>query len=216
MKFVRLLFEVAQLYYLSSMLKAQGMHTPAYLTLSGMASRNLSLLGEDDNLQLLTRCVFNTLLHDDGEVELCRVDNPKEITCKGGLDLRPEDVQIDADSLKYVYSGSSTFDASSHAFSEVNETVQNEVLRSYRTFVDFFFDLDTQLPFQKYFGIPTRRMDAYRDILLHKSAQYLGTVIEERAREAAEEQNPKVEDSLFFYPLMGAVNQLAYEISQEK
>lgn len=216
MKFVLLLFEVAQLYYLSSMLKAQGMHTPAYLTLSGMASRNLSLLGEDDNLQLLTRCVFNTLLHDDGEVELCRVDNPKVITCKGGLDLRPEDVQIDADSLKYVYSGSSTFDASSHAFSEVNETVQNEVLRSYRTFVDFFFDLDAQLPFQKYFGIPTRRMDAYRDILLHKSAQYLGTVIEERAREAAGEQNPKVEDSLFFYPLMGAVNQLAYEISQEK
>lgn len=217
MKFVLLLFYIAQLYYAAQLLKARGIGSPAYLTVSGTASKLLSAIGEDDNLQRLTQIVFNRILSDDGRVELRRVDNPKVITCKGGLDLRPEDMNVDADSLKTVFSGSPSFDAGEKTFSSVTREVQGEVLESYKAFVDFFLGLDAVISFQNYFGVPSNRFPRYREILLAKADEYLATMLDERGHEASrQEQNPRVGDALFFYPVCGAINALGYAIAVER
>lgn len=216
MKFVLLLFYCAEIYYISQILKRHAIATPAYLTVSGTASRLLSLIGENENLERLTRYIFNSQLGDTGVVELRRVDNPKVVTCKGGLSVHAEDRGVQPDKIKDLFSGSARFDKSDRTFDGADATVQAEVLRSYRQFIDFFADIDRHVPFQDYFGIPSGRMSDYCAVLLDKDGQYLASMLEERRREAAgHEQNPHVEDALFFYPLAGGINALAYKISQE-
>ena len=145
------------------------------------------------------------------------LDNPKVITCKGGLDLRPEDMNVDADSLKTVFSGSPSFDAGEKTFSSVTREVQGEVLESYKAFVDFFLGLDAVISFQNYFGVPSNRFPRYREILLAKADEYLATMLDERGHEASrQEQNPRVGDALFFYPVCGAINALGYAIAVER
>ena len=177
----------------------------------------LSAIGEDDNLQRLTQIVFNRILSDDGRVELRRVNNPKVITCKGGLDLRPEDLNVETESLKAVYSGSAMFDSSDTTFAAVTRDVQGEVLTSYSAFVDFFLGLDSVISFQNYFGVPSNRFPRYREILLNKADEFLATMLDERGHEASrQEQHPRVGDALFFYPISGAINALAYAIAPDR
>lgn len=216
MKFVLLLFYCAEIYYISQVMKRHAIATPAYLTVSGTASRLLSIIGEDDNLERLTRYIFNSQLGDSGTVELRRVDNPKVVTCKGGLNVYAEDRDVRPDDIKDVYNGSARFDVSTRTFDEADAEVRAEVLRSYREFIDFFVSIDGEVSFQNYFGIPTGRMAEYRATLLEKADQYLASMLEERRREASvNEQNPHVEDALFFYPLAGGINALAYKISKD-
>lgn len=215
MKFVLLAAYTAQIYYVSQMLRLHGVATPAYLTLSGTASQLLSLIAENDILELFTCHVFNELLGDNGKVELRRVDHPKVITCKGGLNLHDEDRAVDVALLREVFSGSTSFDSTDRTFSDAGPDVQHEVLASYRQFIDFFLGIDRVLPFQHYFGISSSRMERYRSLLLDKADQYMAAMLEERRREAsALEQNPHVWDALFFYPLCGSLNALAYYISK--
>lgn len=217
MKISLLLFYVAEIYYLAHVLKAKGIGTPAYLTISGTGSKVLELIGEQPELEGIAKIVFNDIIGDNEKVELKRVGNPKEITCKGGLNMKNEDIIDDTESLCYCFAASSKINDMPHALlGNVDKEAIDQVVAFYEKFVDYFFGLNSKFSFDKKFGINTQRsFPEYRNILLEHAHEDTAAVLDARK---AERNDPEaeLEDSLFFFPLAGGLNRLAYYISNQQ
>ena len=158
LRVVLLLFYAAEVYYAAKLLEMQKLSTPAYITVSGTASKVLGLIGSYDALQKMAKRIFNDMLHDDGNVELKQVDNPKEITCKGGLNMKQRFVVGDVEEITEFCTGSKLLDSLNvPRYKDVNDAVRAEVLKAYLDFVDYFFRLNEKFSFAKYFGVSNER-----------------------------------------------------------
>ena len=155
-------------------------------------------------------------LGDDGKVELKLVENPKEITCKGGLNMKQRFVVDDVEEITRFRTGSATLDAFTvPRYDDINAKVREEVLASYREFVDYFFALNKKYSFTKYFGVSNEREFAlFRTVLTEKAEQDFNKAIEARRDSMTDEENPEIKDSLFFIPLTGGISRLALHIAQ--
>ena len=217
MKTSLLLFYVAEIYYLANVLKERGIGTPAYLTISGTGSKVLDLIGGQPELEGIAKIVFNDIIGDDGKVELKRVGNPKEITCKGGLNMKSEDVIDDAEDLCYCFAGSTKLEGLHHArLRDVDNVVINQGVSFYETFIEYFFGLNSKYSFEKKFGINTQRsFPEYKRILLEHAHEDLAAVLDARKAER-NDPDAELEDSIFFFPLAGGLNRLSYYISNQQ
>ncbi len=216
LRIVLLLFFSAEVYYAAQLLKMKGLATPAYITVSGTASKVLGLIGNIDALQSLATHIFNDVLGDDGRVELKQVDNPKEITCKGGLNMKQRFVVDDVEAITQFRTGSATLDRLAlPRYKDVTDAVRDEVLAGYGAFVDYFFSLNQKYSFAKYFGVSNEReFSLFRTILTEKAEQDFNKAIEARRDSMTDEENPELKDSLFFIPLTGGISRLALHIAQ--
>lgn len=214
MKIVLLLFYAAEIYYLANVLRANYIHTPAYLTISGTGSKVLDLIGGQKELEQLAGIIFNDVIRDDGNVELKRVESPKEITCKGGLNMKEDDVIDDSEELCYCYTASEKLEKIKHArLQDVDEEVIKQGLSFYRDFIDYFFGLNGKLSFEKKFGINTQAdFSNYKKILLEHAHEDMAAVLDVRKNER-NDPDAELEDSIFFFPLSGGLNRLSYYIS---
>jgi len=216
MKTSLLLFYVAEIYYLANVLKERKIGTPAYLTISGTGSKVLDLIGEQPELEGIAKIVFNDIIGDEGKVELKRVGNPKEITCKGGLNMKTEDVVDDVEDLRYCFAASSKIESMHHVrLRDIDNEAINQGVAFYESFVNYFFDLNRKFSFEKKFGINTQRsFPEYKQILLEHAHEDLAAVLDARK---AERNDPEaeLEDSIFFFPLAGGLNRLSYYISNQ-
>lgn len=218
MKTLLLLFYVGEIYYLAHILKAKNIATPEYLTISGTGSKLLYLIGGQGELEKLAKIVFNDVVGDDGNVALKQVDNPKEITCKGGLMMKDDDVVSNSDGLRYWFAASETVEKKgvNVRVKDVDEASIDEVVDFYRHFIDYFFGLNTRFSFEKNFGIDTQKSFAYYRGLLLEHAHEDSAAMLERRREERDDPDTELEDSLFFFPLAGGLNRLAAYISSQK
>jgi hypothetical protein len=216
LRVVLLLFYAAEIYYAAQLLKTKNLKTPAYITVSGTASKVLALIGSIDALQSMATHIFNDVLGDDGRVELKLVDNPKEITCKGGLNMRQRFVVDDVEAITKFSTGSATLDQLAvPRYKDVDDKVRKEVLEAYHTFIDYFFKLGQKYSFTKYFGVSNERdFSTFRSVLTEKAEQDFNKAIEVRRDSMTDEENPEIKDSLFFIPLTGGISRLALHIAQ--
>lgn len=214
MKVVLLLFYVGEIYYLANLLKEKKIGTPAYITISGTGSKVLDLIGGRRELEGLAKIIFNDIIGDDGKVELKNVVNPKEITCKGGLCMKPEDIIDNSDELCYCFSASPSIEGKRNVkLTDVDSHVMSEVISFYNGFVDYFFGLNRKFSFEKKFGICTQRnFDDFRSVLLDHALEDLAAVLDARKSER-NDPDAELEDSAFFFPLAGGLNRLSYYIS---
>ena len=211
-----LLFYAAEVYHLAEIMKAKNIGTPKYLTVSGTASKMLRIISaKNEPLEDMATIIFNHVIGDDGRVEMKTVSFPKEITCKGGLNIKPEDLNMDVEKIKFNVNGSRTFDNGSKEFSQITAEVEGEVIKSYKDFISFFFSMEKygDFKFNNLFGIDNRNFTEYKRILTENAEEDLSTVLETRKKEL-KEKDSEINDSLFFYPLSGGINRLAYYISQ--
>jgi hypothetical protein len=216
LRVVLLLFYAAEIYYAARLLQMKGLGTPAYITVSGTASKVLGLIGSIDALQSLATHIFNDMLGDKGKVELKLVDNPKEITCKGGLNMKQRFVVDDVEEITRFATGSDTLDQIAiPRYKDITDAVRDEVIKGYTEFVDYFFQLSQEYSFAKYFGVSNEREFArFRTVLTEKAEQDFNKAIEARRDSMTDEENPELKDSLFFIPLTGGISRLALYIAQ--
>ena len=216
LRVVLLLFYAAEIYYAARLLKMKGLGTPAYITVSGTASKVLGLIGSIDALQNLATHIFNDMLGDTGRVELKLVDNPKEITCKGGLNMKQRFVVDDVEAITRFCTGSDTLDQIAiPRYKDITDAVREEVLKGYTKFVDYFFGLSQDYSFAKYFGVSNEReFSRFRTVLTEKAEQDFNKALEARRDSMTDEENPELKDSLFFIPLTGGISRLALYIAQ--
>ena len=151
-----------------------------------------------------------------GFIDLKQYENPKEITCKGGLMI---DEEIDIDDIKSVLLGdvdNTLLEDNPLGYSNITNDLINNILSEYKNFVEMFFKLHKDLNFSKEFGANPSTINLAKTILTSKAKEYLLLGIEQQQKELIDDQAIEISESLFFYPLVGGLNKLAYDIYEEE
>lgn len=217
LKIVFLIFYSSIIYHLAKLMKQKEMKAPRYITFSGTGSKVISITdrGNDLNaLQKLTKLIFEKIYSGEsvGSIELKQHPEPKEITCKGGL---LSETTIDVDDIKNVLIGdkeNTLVPDTSLNYTSVNDAKLNSIIAEVNSFLDLIFALNTDFNFTKNFGVNPAKIDSYKETLKEDLMQHLKSGLAIKTKELAGNTNINVEEPLFFYPLVGALNKLAFKI----
>ncbi|WP_298423530.1 cell division protein FtsA [uncultured Kordia sp.] len=221
LKIVFLTFFASIMYHVAKLMKANDLIIPKNIIFSGTGSKMLSLADgsvDHNKLKKLTELIFKKVYkHDEiSKIVIEQDKNPKEITCKGGLLI---DVDIeDVEDIKTVLLGdneNTLVPRESFKYSEIeNHPKLDNVVKEVNNFINILFEIHEDFNFSKNFGINARHIDDYKEILKDDLMGYLKEGIQSKIDELQGNTKIDIEESLFFYPLVGAINKLAYKISQ--
>ncbi len=217
LKIVFLIFYSSIIYHLAKLMKTKEMKAPRYITFSGTGSKVISIIdrGIDLNvLQNLTKLIFEKVFGEAvGNIELKQHPEPKEITCKGGL---LSETNIDIEEIKTVLIGdleNTLIPRTTLDYTNINnEAKLKSIVDEVKTFLDLVFGLHTEFNLTNNFGVNPAKIEDYKTILKEDLMQYLKSGLENKTHELSNNTNINVEEPLFFYPLVGALNKLAFKI----
>jgi hypothetical protein len=152
-------------------------------------------------------------------MEFRLTENPKEITCKGGLecadpsrfDSLEEEILVTLTGVD----GTSTVPPDSLKYTGLqSEDVVSSVVAEVSSFIDFFFALNGRYNYYQYFGIDGKGFVEYKDILKSRLKSDLIDGIRQKLAEVEGNADVEITETLFFYPLIGAINRLANSIQK--
>jgi uncharacterized Fe-S cluster-containing protein len=202
-------------------MKKKELKKPLTLAFSGNGAKTLWILSDDKNMvSRFAKLIFDGVYgNTDGTLEVIMEENPKKATCKGGI-LEPKSQEYDKiDNVKYAPVGDDFENADTKKivrYSEITDEVKENIVAQVKGFVDFIFQLHED---NGDFFISKLSAD---EGILQTVKQICSDTIELRESldrgfdEKKEEMDGdrKIEETLFFYPLVGVLNKLAREISE--
>lgn len=213
-KIVFVIFYAAIIYHLAKIMRAKGEAMPRHIAFSGNGSKVIRVLtSSDSTLEKFTKKIFEKIYGEkypsDGLTILQNADNPKEVTCKGGLS-HPERQEYDeVASAKIVYKaagdGSSSF-VGSETYGDIDEAYLVATVGEVRNFLGFVFDLNREFSFKNNFDSSEASLAVAREECVRDLLTYLKNGLEKKRREVS--ASDRVEETLFFYPLSGVLNAL--------
>ncbi len=215
-KIIFVLFYAALVYHLAKIMKGKGLGKPCYITFSGTGSKIINLIDGDQTLNTLnqyTKLIFNKVYSDshDYSSELKQVDNPKELSCKGAL-LSNFQIPLDIEKIKTILVGTKTETHKRITYDDIDSALESELISEYMDFVDLFFDLNKEFKYKENFGINPANMDSYKEFIKENAVDNLKLGIESKKQDLNTVLSDELDETLFFYPLSGALNNLAYKI----
>jgi hypothetical protein len=237
LKYVFVLFYSAILYFIAKAMKIKGLSKPRTLAFSGNGSKTLRILSDDNNtLAKFVKLIFDGVFdgQNDGNMDIRFEEYPKKATCKGGI-LHPDSQDFDRiDQIKCTMVGHDleAFITDKACYSVTTPDTQKKIVQAVIEFINFIFELDVNNDnfFNKKFDVDAGIGAFVREICLNKQdlEEYLSLGLDRKYEELAgkpkeritsEElrrlkESNKIEETLFFYPLIGMLNKLAREISQ--
>jgi hypothetical protein len=217
LKYVFILFYGAILYFIAKSMKTKGLKRPLTLAFSGNGSKTLRIVSSSNNtIGEFAKLIFDGIYGQPtgNMLDIIFEEDPKKATCKGGiLDPRsqtPEDIK----SIKLTLIGDDLDNLSTERmkFEQIDEGVQEKLVDSVIAFVDFLFELhDNNDEFL------TRSLGADDSIIEEVKAickdrvelsQSLKSVLNSKTGHKV------IEETLFFYPLIRVLHELAQKISK--
>jgi hypothetical protein len=221
LRYVFIIFYGSLLYFIAQSMKAQSMKKPLTLAFSGNGAKTLWILSDDKKtVGHFVKLIFDGVYDDtSGTIDVILEEHPKKATCKGGI-LEPKSQDYNqVDSIKYTPVGD-TFDAALGGktlyYSGITDEIMNNIVAQANCCIDFIFKLheDNNDFFINKFsadeGILQKVKDTCSDqVELFESLKH---GIEEKKTEM--EGDRKIDETLFFYPLIGVLNKLVREINE--
>jgi len=221
LRYVFILFYGAILYFIAKTMKAKGLNKPLTLAFSGNGSKTLQVLSGSDELKSrFAKLIFDGVYENtDGKISIILEENPKKATCKGGI-LNPEKQEYDTiDELKSTFIGNNFDIASTNTikYSDISKQMKADIIQSVSDFVDFMYKLhsDNNNFFTRYLNADPRILKMVKDICTDKVE--LSQSLEDRLdkkMDSLEDNDNVVSETLFFYPLVGVLQEIAREISK--
>lgn len=100
LKILFIYFFSAIIYHIAEVMKNKNVELPKHLIFSGTGSKILSIITPDMKIlgtlsKKIFEGVYNQNFDSDGLTIETEKNKPKEVTCKGGLMLNPDDLAID-------------------------------------------------------------------------------------------------------------------------
>ena len=218
-KYVFILFYFVIVYHVANIMKTKKMSMPRHITFSGNGSKVLNVLTPNDaTLENFTKLIFETVYeqsyNDDGLTIIREVENPKEATCKGGLlNAKPQDYSSIM-ALKQTLLGdiSQTFAAKNLKYDDIDETLEENVQEEVKKAIQLFFDLNEKFSYVEKFDSERAKWDTVKKYCLKDIKTYLRNGINAKKEEIEQTGvEPKIEETLFFYPFTGILNMIAQE-----
>ena len=213
-KIVFVMFYSAIIYHLAKMMKAKGELMPRHIAFSGNGSKVIRVLtSSDTTLEKFTKKIFEKVYDQDypsdGLTILQNVDNPKEVTCKGGLANPIKQSYEDISTTKIVYKsvndGKLEF-VGKEKYADINDAYLNKVVDEVKTFINFVFELNNEFSFKNNFDSAESSMNIAKEECMRDLLTYTKNGLENKKKEVSD--NDIIEETLFFYPLSGMLNAL--------
>lgn len=213
-KIVFILFYSAIIYHLAKIMKAKGEEMPRHIAFSGNGSKVIRILtSSDTTLEKFTKKIFEKVYGQkypsDGLTILQNVDNPKEVTCKGGLSNPTKQDYEDIASTKIVYKsvndGKDRF-IESETYGDINDAYLNKAVDEVKSFIQFVFDLNKDFSFKNNFDSAETSLNVAQEECMRDLLTYTKNGLENKKKEVSDSDT--IEETLFFYPLSGMLNAL--------
>jgi len=216
-KIIFTIFYASVLYHIATLMKNKNVVYPRYITFSGTGSKIINLIGNSETLELLTQTIFDDILDnkDNTRIKIEQVSNSKEISCIGALLQTDEDRKIDIRDIQTVFVGDKMINRTNEKelkYSDLNTTVQENVIEEYSEFIDWFFNLNSKFKFKDKLEINPTYFDNYKQYLKEDMHDNLNKGIDAKKLELNGNFDEELKETLFFYPLLGGLNNLAYKI----
>lgn len=212
-------FYTAIIYHIANIMKLKGLNMPRHIAFSGNGSKVISILTSDAaTLEKFTKTIFESVYgekyNSDGLTILYREAQPKEATCKGGIICKTIQGYDDVSDTKLVLDSATQEDFIDPHFTyqDIDATYLSNTVGQVKKFIDFVFGIDKIFSFRQNFDVDAESLKVAKDICYKDLKTYTEKGLTCRLEEVDKEA--PVEETLFFYPLIGMLNALADHICQ--
>ena len=219
-KYVVILFYVAIIYHVANIMKSKDMRMPRHITFSGNGSKVLqTLTSSDETLEYFTKLIFESVYErpysKDGLTIVRESENPKEATCKGGLlNVSPQNYLSIMD-LKQILLGdtSNMFCKRNLEYGDIDESVEESVQEEVEKTVQLFIDLNRKFSYTQNFNAEGTKWEIVKKYCQKDIRTFLKNGIDSKKEEIERTGiEPKIEETFFFYPLVGILNMIAQKV----
>lgn len=219
-KYVVILFYVAIIYHVANIMKSKDMRMPRHITFSGNGSKVLhTLTSSDETLEYFTKLIFESVYErpysKDGLTIVRESENPKEATCKGGLlNVSPQNYLSIMD-LKQILLGdtSNMFCKRDLEYGDIDESVEESVQEEVEKTVQLFIDLNRKFSYTQNFNAEGTKWEIVKEYCRKDIRTFLKNGIDSKKEEIERTGiEPKIEETFFFYPLVGILNMIAQKV----
>ena len=230
LKIIFLIFYTSLIYHIAQTLKAGGFAKPRNLLFSGTASKSLFILDNSKNFEI-TNVLFQAIIDevfnrpgDSTKVKISITNEPKEITSKGGLTI--SNFNINISDLISVFIGDTADEKrlikpldTSNVKTSYADIAKGDVVNSVSNNIEEYYSLleklNSKLNLSEYVGISPFSFGVFKDVAKDDIEDYIIQGFNER-KEEADDLDRSVEETLFFYPIIGLLYKLAFEIFDRK
>ncbi len=220
-----LIFYGAIIYYSANLLLKQGTtEIPKNILFSGTASKTIKIIDTqagNPNIANLFKFFFKQIMGlESGHLNIALSENPKEITCKGVLSANLEGDLIDSPVVFWI--GGSENSVWSKALNKTtdiaitpyyrdlevadNKTLIENSVNKFFTLLDDYFK---GVNLEGNFGIDNAAYLKFRQMRSLNIKDFL----EQGLKAFYKSPEKHIEETLFFYPLIGILNKLAFELA---
>ena len=226
MKLPIFIFYGAIAYYSANLLKRSGIDLPENILFSGTASKTAAILDTSSGfvkLAGLFKFFFEKVSQKQISIPSIKLSPiPKEITCKGALKVGVAD-SITNNSIKFWIGGSdsgiwgSAIDKETDIlitpkYGDINQDVIQMIEISILEFYSILDDYVETVNLEGTYNIELQAYEIFKKLRDQNIQQYL-----KRGLKAFYKKDEKhIEETLFFYPLIGILNNLSFELSQNQ
>lgn len=214
-KIIFILFYSAIIYHVAEILKAKNLEMPRHISFSGNGSKLITVLTTDNQLlSTFTKRIIEHVIGKpyDKDLEILGFEsgsNPKESTCKGGLlgDILTDD----RNKIVIKKAFGPDFISKEDTYDRVDDQYISNSTEAVKTFFDFVLnELDDILDFDANFGVSKQSLQIARNECYKDISTYLRKGLQQRREES--EGEDRLEETLFFYPIKGAIQELSNAI----
>jgi hypothetical protein len=226
-KIIFLLFYSSIIYHIAELMKVKGLESPRNIVFSGTGSKTLQILDQDtskySSLKRIFEAVFNNVYNEtNSNISVSASENPKEVTCKGGFyigkdleDLNHTDlVQINVgNSDKLAVQSISRVTDSTIRYKDLTKPYVSGVINNMEVFYKLFNKLMVEQNFKDSFDVSNKSSKVFNKI---KSLDLLDYELQgiDNLKSDVVDEDP-LGETLFFFPLIGKLNELANEVLEE-
>lgn len=218
LKIIFIYFYSAIIYHIADLMKKKKIELPKHIVFSGTGSKVLNVVTSDLKiLANLSKTIFENVYDSKFDSDGLNIETeekmPKEVTCKGGLMLNAEDLAIDIRAIKATHTCLNGVEKLT--YDQLDETAKGNIAKYVVEFNNFFFNLNTKFRFADYFTISAKSFEIFKDELNKHLRDYLEEGLEYNKKlDEITTDDKEIEETLFFYPLIGAINNLSNHLSQ--
>ena len=233
LKYVFILFYTSIVYHVACTMKAKGLQAPLTIAFSGNGSRTLDVLSSDKKTlaDFFGKIIGRVYEGKAPTIDVIIEKQPKTATCKGGIlwskERENRAMQEPAkgqeeelrDDIKFDLLGcdaSTTIE--NQTLSGLNEDTKQHIVDEVLKFLAFAIDLNKDDYYRDKFDADASIEDLINKLFTEENVkEYLKEGIDRKRQELADmSAKDIIDETLFFYPLIGMLNELAREISDLK
>lgn len=217
LKIIFIYFYSAIIYHIAELMKQKQVELPKHIIFSGTGSKILNIISSDLKiLASLSKKIFENVysqsFDSDGLSIETEKEMPKEVTCKGGLMSNTEDLSIDVRNIKSTLT--CLVNVEKLTYDKLDDSTKAQIAKYVNGFNKFFFTLDSQYRFADYFNVSEKSLGVFKEELNKHLRDYLEEGLEYNKKlDEISNDDKEIEETLFFYPLIGAINNLTSHLS---